>query len=310
METEVVAGGLNHASSNQTGRYFSIFALFVAPVLVFWPGLQAAISLAVTDDRYVQVLVAPLVTGLLVYWQRAEIFSRAEYSPGTGIPPFTLAMVLGVASVSGGVGGQSAGLLAAVSALVFSWLAAFVLCWGVRSFRAGLYPLCCLFLMIPPPHSWMDWIAACFQHGSAAVSYQILRLSGIPVLRHGLQFSLPGLDFEVAPECSGIRSGLALMMVAVAAAYVYLRSEWGRSALILLTIPLVLVKNAVRIAAISTLGAYVDRAFLDGPFHHRYGGLLFSAVGMVLFVLLLAGLQNIEGWTNPASSNSHPGQTP
>jgi len=46
--------------------------------------------------------------------------------------------------------------------------------------------------------------------------------------------------------------------------------------------------------AISTLGAYVDRMFLDGPFHHRYGGLLFSVVGVALLVLVLAGLQKME----------------
>jgi exosortase len=173
-------------------------------------------------------------------------------------------------------------------------MAAFVLCYGVQSFRAGLYPLCCMFLLIPLPPSWMDRVAAGLQHGSAAVSYEILRLSGIPVLRRGMLFSLPGLDFEVAPECSGIRSSLALMMVAIVAGYVYLRSGWARSALILLTVPIVLFKNAVRIVVISTLGAFVDRVFIDGPFHHRYGGLLFTVVGVVLFVLVLAGLQKVE----------------
>ena len=173
-------------------------------------------------------------------------------------------------------------------------MAAFVLCYGMQSFRAGIYPLCCMFLMIPLLPSWMDRIAAVLQHGSAAISYEILRLSGIPVWRRGMLFSLPGLDFEVGPECSGIRSSLAMMMVAIVAGYVYLRSGWARSALILLTIPIILFKNSVRIVVISTLGAYVDRVFIDGPFHHRYGGLLFSVVGVVLLVLVLAGLQKIE----------------
>ncbi len=179
-------------------------------------------------------------------------------------------------------------------------MAAFVLCYGVDSFRAGLYPLCCLFLMIPLPPSWMDKVAAGFQHGSAAISYGLLRLSGIPVFRSGMLFSLAGLDFEVAPECSGIHSSLAMIMVAIVAGYLYLRSGWARSALMVLTVPIVLFKNAVRIVVISTLGAYVDRIFIDGPFHHRYGGLLFTVVGMVLFVVVLAGLQKIErrpGWT-------------
>jgi hypothetical protein len=49
------------------------------------------------------------------------------------------------------------------------------------------------------------------------------------------------------------------------AGYICLQSGWARSALILLTIPIVLPKNAARIVVISTLGAQVDQVFLDGP---------------------------------------------
>ena len=282
------------AGSNHDARHLLIFTICLPTLVIFWPSLRTAISLALRDDRYLQIILAPLVCAFLIFRQRTEIFSRARYSPRAGIPLLSLAMLLGIVSIYRNPGSQSTGLSLAVFALILAWIAAFVLCYGVKSFWAGVYPLCCMFLMIPLPPSWMDRIAACLQHGSAAVSYQILRLSGIPVLRHGTQFSLPGLDFEVAPECSGIHSSLALMMVAILAGYIYLRSGWTRSALILLTIPIVLFKNAARIVVISTLGAYVDRGFLDGPFHHRYGGLLFSVVGVAVFVLVLTGLQNIE----------------
>jgi exosortase/archaeosortase family protein len=87
-----------------------------------------------------------------------------------------------------------------------------------------------------------------------------------------------------------------MLTVAIIAGYIYLRSGWARWMLILFTIPIALLKNAVRITVISILGAYVDRAFVDGPFHHRYGGLVFTVVGVVLFVAVLAGLQRIENW--------------
>ena len=289
MRTNVLPAG-----SSQAARSFWIFAICLSSLLVFWPSLKTAISLALRDDRYLQIVLAPLACSFLIFRQRREIFSQARYSPHAGIPLLSLAMLLGIVSVYRDPGSESASLLVAILAIILVWMAAFFLCYGARTFRAALYPLCCMFLMIPLPPSWMDRIAAGLQHGSAAVSYEILRLSGIPVLRRGMQFALPGLDFEVAPECSGIRSSLALMMVAIVAGYVYLRSGWARATLILLTVPIVLFKNSVRIVVISTLGAYVDRVFLDGPFHHRYGGLLFTVVGVVLFVLVLAGLQKIE----------------
>jgi len=99
------------------------------------------------------------------------------------------------------------------------------------------------------------------------------------------------------------------VMVAIVAGYLYLRSGWTRSALMLLTIPIALLKNAIRIVAISTLAAYVDRIFIDGPFHHVYGGLVFSLAGVAIFVLVLAGLQAIERSGRPAIGD-HPSHPP
>ena len=57
--------------------------------------------------------------------------------------------------------------------------------------------------------------------------------------------------------------------------------------------PIVLLKNALRIVATTVLGAFVDRWFIDGPFHRQYGGILFGLVGVALFLPILAGLR----WT-------------
>ncbi len=251
------------------------------------PSVLLALGLAIHDDRYLQVAAAPLLSAFLIFWNRKAIFSPAVYTPTLGIPLVTLAALLSIAF-------RSRALPLAILSIVLLTLSAFLLCFGVRSFRAALYPLSCLFLAIPYPATWMDRVTTGLQYGSANVSYAILRLTGLPVFRHGMVFSLPGLDFQVAPECSGIHSSLALLMITLIGAYLYLRSGWSRLALILLTVPIALIKNAVRIAVLALLGAYVDRIYIDGPLHHRYGGLVFSVLGAILFVLALAGLQYIE----------------
>jgi len=68
-----------------------------------------------------------------------------------------------------------------------------------------------------------------------------------------------------------------------------------RLALVVSTIPIAIFKNAIRISVIASLSAYVNRAFLYGRVHH-YGGLVFTPLGVVLFVALLAGLQRYEAW--------------
>jgi exosortase len=284
-----LARGTETLQTGGSTRYLLFAALCIIALLLFWPSLASAFTLGFNNDRYLQVAVAPLLTGFLILWDRKAIFSQVVYSPTLGIPLLTFATLLGLFQ-------RSRSLPLAVIPVVLFALSAFLLCFGVQSLRAALYPLGCLFLTIPYPLVWMDRVAINLQYGSAGVSYSILRVTGLPVFRHGLVFSLPGLDFEVAPECSGIRSSLALLMISLIAAYLYLRSGWSRLALILLTVPIALFKNAARIVVLAILGAYVDRIYIDGPLHHKYGGLVFSVLGAILFVLVLVGLQFLERW--------------
>jgi len=281
--------------STEASRGFVILLVVLLTLLLFGLSLKSVVRLGLHDDRYLQIVVAPFACCLLLFWERTRIFSRANSSPQGGIWLLSVSALMGVLAVSLKPGGEDGAVLA-ILAMILLWMGAFLFCCGFDSFRAAIYPLCCLFLMIPLPSSCMDRAAQLLQHASAATSYGILRMTAIPVLRHGMVFSLPGLDFEVAPECSGIHSSLALMMVAIVAGFIFLGSGWSRAALIALTVPIAIIKNSIRIAAIAFLAARVDRWFIDGPFHHRYGGLVFSAVAVVFFVLLLAGLQKIEKW--------------
>lgn len=278
--------------SSPFSRSLVLLAAGLLTLVMFGPCLKSVISLGVQNDRYLQIVVAPLACGFLLAVRRDQIFMRATYSPRAGIPLMSGAMALGTLAVSMQPAGENS--LPAVIAMILMWMAAFVWCCGVGTFCTGIYPLCCLFLMIPFPAAWMDRAATFLQNGSAAAAFRILRLTGIPVFRNGMLFSLPGLDFEVGTECSGIHSSLALIMIAVVAGYLCLRSWWGRMALIVLTIPIAVLKNAIRIAVITILGARVNRVFFDGPFHYRYGGVVFSIVGVVLFVAVLTGLQMVE----------------
>jgi exosortase len=180
-----------------------------------------------------------------------------------------------------------------IFAAVLLWLAAFLFCYGMRSFKSALFALCCLFLAIPAPPAWMDRATIALQHGSADVSEAMFRLFGIPVFRQGMTFSLPGLDVEVAPQCSGIRGCLVFMIAGILMSRVFLHSAWRRVVLVTMIVPIAIVKNAVRIVVISTLSAYVNRAFLFGSLHH-YGGLAFLFVGVGIFLPLLFALRRSE----------------
>jgi exosortase/archaeosortase family protein len=87
---------------------------------------------------------------------------------------------------------------------------------------------------------------------------------------------------------------LVFLTVGILTASLFLRSGWGKLSLIVATIPIAICKNAVRIVALSLLSVYVDHSFLNGPIHHRYGGLLSLPVDFLLFVPLLLALRKYE----------------
>lgn len=294
----------------RTGLRLSILGISLSTLILFWPSVKALVTRSFQDERYGQILAAPLICLFLIYWERENIFSVARYSPNVGIPLLSLAVLLCLIIAPWQLRGEEiTRLVPVVLVIILVWQAAFFLCYGAQSWKLAMYPLCCLFLAIPVPPRAMNWLTVAYQHGSAAACYAILDLLGVSVLRDGMVFSIPGLNFKIAEECSGIRSGVAFLLVGIAASRLYLRSRWGRLVLLLATIPMAMFKNAVRIAVIAWLAAYVDRAFIDGPFHHKYGGVVFLPVDFLLFVPLLLilrklGRRSVDERTVPSTSAS------
>jgi exosortase/archaeosortase family protein len=87
----------------------------------------------------------------------------------------------------------------------------------------------------------------------ALVSGLLFRVLRVPSLRQGLTISLPGFDIQIAEQCSGIRSATVLVLASSLAAYVFLRVTRDRLFLVFITIPIVILKNAVRIVTLSGL---------------------------------------------------------
>ncbi len=133
-----------------------VIAAGLVTVLVFGPTFKATIRLGLQDDRYLQVVVAPLACALLLSLHRNDIFSRATLSPQLGILLLPAPLLLGTFFRFLSPAGEAAPQPLAALAMVVWWIAAFAMCSGLETVRAALYPLCCLFLMIPPPATWME----------------------------------------------------------------------------------------------------------------------------------------------------------
>jgi exosortase len=188
----------------------------------------------------------------------------------------------------------------AMFALVSWWIASVVACFGAGTLRSFLFPLCFLFWLVPLPEFVLGWIVEFLQRQSATAARIMFHLSGVPASQDGIVLSIPGLDVEVAPECSSIRSSLMLVITTMVLARLLLRSWWRRALLIACAIPLSIAKNGLRIVVISELGTRVDPGFFDGKLHH-HGGVIFLALALAVTMLLLWLLRRTESRAWPTT---------
>ena len=289
---------MHNLESNPRQRHLPFAALLTISVTIFWTPLRTIAVLSLNEDRYSHLVLIPMISASLLYLERARIFSQPKDGIGAGFSILIGAAAIYALSSLAQMGAGTRHSLAILS-VVLTWAAIFALCYGSRALRAAAFPLGFLAFMIPFPESVLNWIVHALQSASADVSAVLFHATGMPSFRQGYRFLLPGVEIEVAQECSGIRSTFALVLVSVLAGYVLLRTASRRICFVLAAIPIGIFKNAVRIVTLSYLGVYVDRAYLEGKLHHQYGGLIFSSFSLLLVIPLLMLLRKSEAGNEP-----------
>lgn len=266
----------------------------VAAVAFFYSPLKDLLMSSLDNQLYSHIALVPLVSGYFLYHQRKNIFSEKQYS-------FKLGGILVAISLLLYITGKGAKdtlnhndylSLMTFSALV-CWTGGFTLFYGGRALRNAAFPLGFLVFMVPVPSPVMERIIVYLQNGSAGVANVLFALTGVPYLRDGFTFHLPSLSVEVAEQCSGIRSTLALFITSVLAGHIFLRSGWKKALLGISIFPITIFKNGLRIVTLTLLGAYVDPRILSGSLH-RKGGIPFFILALACFMPIVWYLRKTE----------------
>jgi exosortase len=169
------------------------------------------------------------------------------------------------------------------SSLILLLIAGCIAIFGRSSAQRTWFAFAFLAFAIPLPEALLNRVIYVLQYTSAAVAGWIFDWSGVPVLREGFIFYLPGLSIEVAKECSGIRSSIALAILAVLVAHFAFTKIWKKAVFVFAGLLMMAVKNGVRIATLTLLAKYVDPDFLFGRLH-RQGGIVFFLIGLGLLM--------------------------
>jgi exosortase len=279
MNTAIITG----TDSNRSAKEHLAFGvLVIVSAILFWRTLGAWIAYSVHNPSGSHIVLIPLVSAFLIFRERQRIFSRVRPSMIAGIGVMLLGVTLHWTASRNPFSWQGDdSLSAAALAILLIWVGGFLAFYGLAAAREAAFPLLFLLLMIPIPERLLNWTIDLLQRGSTEISYLLFNLVGVPALKQGFVISVPGISIEVAAECSGIRSSLALLITCLLAAHLYLRTPWKIAVFILLVLPLSIIKNGIRIVTLTLLSLYVDPRFLTGSLH-RDGGFVFFLLALLL----------------------------
>ena len=157
---------------------------------------------------------------------------------------------------------------------------------GRRLIGKLVFPLGYLFLMIPLP--FIDRITLPLALFTGVCSGGLVRLLGLDVTIVGNAVSLPNADLDIGAQCSGINSLIALTALTTLAAYLLNGPLWGRMLLVLLSLPLAMFGNILRVTSL----LFVARAMgaqAAFTFYNDYSGLLF----FLLIILIMFPLTRV-----------------
>jgi exosortase len=276
-------------------RNILFFLLSIGAVWIVYTPLRDLLANAERSEYYSHILLIPLVSGFFFYTGRKEIFSNIKYSYNIGIPLLIIGVLL---YTLGWHQGHQLNQNDFTSLMTFSvitfWIGAFILFYGTQAFRMAIFPLLFLVFMIPIPSVLMEKIISVLLAGSTASTHMLFKLTGIPFLKEGSVFHLPGMSIEIAKECSGIRSSLGLFITSILAGNIFLKTGWKKVVLALFVFPITVLKNGIRIVILSSLGTYVDEKFITQSFLHKSGGFLFYIPALVLLGFVLWWLRKSE----------------
>jgi len=235
------------------------------------------------DPDFSHGFFVPLFSAYVVWLKRGRL-ARIPMRPSwSGLP--LLVLGLGVFAL----GQLGAELFLARSSMLLVLAGLIVLFLGWTYFRALLFPLAFLILMVPIPAIIFNQITFPLQLLDSYLAAMVLPWFGVPVYRAGNVINLPGIQLNVAEACSGIRSLLSLTTMSIIYGYFMDRRTAVRILLFVASIPIAVAANSLRIIGTGLLVQYWSPKAAEGYFHSWWGLFIF-VIALIMLYLLHQGI--------------------
>lgn len=256
------------------------FLVLVLWILVFLPVVPDMFRTWLSHTDNMHGFFVPFIA-LYFAWRKKEQLAEVELNGSLwGGLLLIASLAFYLLSYIGGI--QVVSRLMIVSSLIgLIWN-----CYGWQVVRLFLFPLGFLFFMVPVPVTLVGVISFPLQMMATNISARFLEFISIPVYQEGNLLYFAQVQLEIAEACSGIRSIVALLMLAVLMTYFSCSHKIFKILLVLCSVPVAMLANILRVILTGLLahnyGGDVARSFL-----HGFSGLVVFLLGFGLLVLLL-----------------------
>jgi exosortase len=264
-----------------------LVAVLVLVAVTYAPTFRYLWQKWMEEAQYSLAFLVPAVTGYFTWRKWPEVKSLERRSSGWGLTLIVFALLLHLAGVVLDVSGPSS------VSLVIAVIGGCLYFHGVALVKTLGFPLAYLVFMIPVPGGLLDRVGLPMQLGAAGASASLLSLAGLEVVRSGVLLTVEGNSFEVAQACSGMSSLVALIGVTAVFAYLTKLKAWQKWFLFLLSLPVALAANVVRITTIGLVGyQWGQRAAMD--IYHDWSSPILFLVAVSALVVMNRGFECIN----------------
>lgn len=146
--------------------------------------------------------------------------------------------------------------------------------WGMARLKDLAFPFVLLATMVPLPAIVYNSVSAPLQLFASDLSTRLAQGLGVSVFRDGNIIQLASTSLGVAEACSGLNSLSALIVASLLLGYLVCTRLRSRITLLLLSIPLAIAVNILRITGTAILADH-NQEFAMGFYHSFSGWLVF-----------------------------------
>ncbi len=271
------------------------------------------------DENYSHGLLVPFIVGYIIWFK----FNRLKKAPkipqiwiGGSMVVLALIMLL--------VGTLGAELFVQRISLVLMFAGLVIYFLGTTIFRMLAVPFVLFLLAIPIPQIIFNKIAFPLQIYASQIAVWGIRVFGVPTVRKGnvIEILPEGavqiIALEVVEACSGIRSLMTLMTLALILVYFTRTNEskypngwfeflkdsdfWRGLILMLSAIPIAILTNAGRVTATGVLTYYYGKKATES-FVHDMAGWLVYLVALILLIAVNFVLKKFMKWKSESNND-------